>query len=128
MKQFFVIIDADGLAESAGYGYPPEGAIITDGAEGIDAMNRLYVDGANGLVPRPVIPAPVLEGDTVTVASLPEGSLVRVEDLTGMEQMLSHTAGADDTGLTLTLPDAGRYYILIEPPLPYLGAELEFEI
>jgi len=121
----YIIIDQDGLVISAGCGTPPEGAIIMDRAELRD-LSRLYVDGANGLVPRPVVPEPTLEGDSLSVPSGPVGTRLRVVDKVSDEILWESVTDETLTAHDLTLADPGIYVVDIAPPSPWIGAQMEF--
>jgi len=119
-------VDAAGLVEVAGFGPPPDGAVVMDSQIPVDLLGQIFIDGENGFAPRPDVPAPVLVGDVLTLPVYPEGSLIRVEDVAGSETMFSHVSVDGDVETEITLPDAGRYFVLIEPPAPYLPTELDF--
>lgn len=125
MTTHYIIIDQDGLVITAGFGIPPEGAIITDHAELRD-LSRLYVDGANGLVPRPATPSPTLEGDSLSVPSGPSGTRLRVVDRISDEILWEQIADGEVTTYVLTLSDPGIYIVDIDPPAPWIGQQVEF--
>ena len=126
MKQFFVIIGPDDMVEAAGFGIVPEGAIIVDNALSVSDLSLLYVDGANGLVPRPVVATPVLSGDDLSIPSGPEGTRLRVIDRITDEVMWEEVTDANLTAYVLTLPDPGTYVVDINPPLPWVPNQTEF--
>ncbi|MFC6640810.1 MULTISPECIES: hypothetical protein [Sulfitobacter] len=125
MNQHYIVIDQDGLVVSAGVGIPPVGAIIVDRAEVRD-LRRLYVDGANGLVPRPAVPGATLEGDSLSVPSGPAGTRLRVVDRVSDEILWQHVTEAAGAAHVLTLADPGAYVVDIDPPSPWIGVQMEF--
>tara|TARA_R110000850_G_scaffold233967_3_gene358855 strand:+ start:664 stop:1050 length:387 start_codon:yes stop_codon:yes gene_type:complete len=127
VKQHFVIIGPEGFVEAAGFGNPPEGAIIVDSSLCVFDLSLLYVDGANGLVPRPTLATPTLDGDDLSIPSGPEGTRLRVVDRLADEVMWEVVTGADLTTHVLTLPDAGTYIVDIDPPMPWVPLQVEFK-
>lgn len=125
MNQHYIIIDQDGLVASAGFGTPPEGAINVGRAELRD-LNKLYVDGANGLVPRPEIAPPTLNGDDLSIPSGPEGTTSKVVDKVSDEILWENVTDETLTAHVLTLADPGTYVVDIHPPSPWIGAQMEF--
>lgn len=126
MKNHFILFNESGDVSGAGFGIPPEGAIITDDEMSIQERARLYVDGENGLVPRPEVPAPTLSGDDLSIPSGPEGTVLKVMDKVSDEVMWEMTTDNNLTDHVLTLPDAGTYAVEIDPPHPWLYSYMEF--
>jgi hypothetical protein len=128
MNSHYVVIDIDGLVSAAGFGLPPDGAVVVAGGIPLGDLSTLFVDGESGLVPRPDIEAPALDGSTLTIPACPAGSVIRLEDLIGGDILFIRVAEVGDDPIEITLPDAGRYFALIEPPAPYMPSALEFSL
>lgn len=126
MSSHYILFGEFGEVIGAGFGIPPEGAIITDNKMSIQEQARLYVDGENGLVPRPEVPTPTLSGDDLSIPSGPEGTVLKVVDRVSDEVMWEMTTDANLTAHVLTLPDPGIYVVDIDPPFPYLAVQVEF--
>lgn len=122
----FVTFDVEGRIERAGFGVPPEGAVILGLDEKVADLARLYVDGESGLVPRPELPAPTLEGDDLSVPSGPVGTVLSVVDAVSDEIMWQETTDEALAAHVLTVPDPGRYVVSVEPPFPWLPVQVEF--
>lgn len=126
MRQHYIIIDGDGLVEAAGFGVAPEGAVIVGSQMSPFDLSRLYVDGENGLVPRPEAASPTIDGDDLSLPSGPEGTRLRVVDRVSDEIMWEQVTDGELAAYVLTLPDAGTYIVDIAPPPPWLPVQVEF--
>jgi hypothetical protein len=118
-RAHYLIFNENGDIEGAGFGIPPEGAVIADHALAPDQLAAMYVDGANGLALRPRTPPPVVEGRQVTIPAPPLGTVVRVIDAQMAEVMLDTTTEAEGD-VVISLADAGDYEISAEAPWPFL--------
>lgn len=125
-RRKFVLFDEAGEVAGAGFGLPPAGAIVMDVTEKVADLARLYVDGENGLSPRPEVPTPVLDGDSLSLPAGPVGTRLRVIDPVLDEIMWEAVTDESLTAHVLTLPDAGRYVVDIEPPFPWMPQQAEF--
>ncbi|KEJ93992.1 hypothetical protein SAMN05444149_108109 [Pseudosulfitobacter pseudonitzschiae] len=121
----YAIIDQDGFVEGAGFGVPPVGAVVVDRV-GLADLLLMHVDGEAGLVPRPAIAAPVLDGDSLSLPSGPVGTRLRVVDRVSDEVLWQAVTDGGLVAHVLTLPDPGSYVVDIEPPLPFVPVQLEF--
>lgn len=129
MTQHFVTLDVNGYVEAAGFGpIPPDGAIIVDANSDHAVLLRSYVNGANGLVARPLAPEMTRVGNTFSLQPSPAATQVLVYDLIGEELLLDHLTTAQDEALVVELQDAGSYHFEITAPLPYLPRDFEVQV
>ncbi len=126
-RKKFIVFDEEGRIERAGFGAPPENAVIMPSDESVYDLSRLFVDGENGLTARPEVSAPTLYGDSLSVPSGPEGTLLQVIDKMSGDVMWETVTDASLTAHVLTLPDPGQYVVIVEPPFPWLPVQTEFE-
>ena len=126
MNQQYVTFDDEGMIVSAGFGTPPEGAVIVDGTLSASDLLGLYVDGGNGLVPRPKVTAPNIVDDILTIPAGPNGTLLRLFDQISGEIMWQTTTDDTEIEHVLTLPDHGTYAVEVEPPFPWVSMQVEF--
>jgi|UPI00055A017B hypothetical protein len=86
----------------------------------------MVVEGA--LIPRPLSPQPYVDGSQIIVPPCPEGTVITVFDINGLEIMGEIITVTDDQDEVIELPDPGKYVIEVQAPVPFLITKLEVHV
>lgn len=137
---FFVSLDGNGLVVQARMGRTaPAGFLeVVPGEPGAgqvrtgqvpllsELAEMMLVEGV--LLPRPRSPQPYMAGARIIVPPCPEGTVITVCDMVGLEIMGEIITGTDDQDEVIELPDPGKYVVEVQAPPPFVMSKLELEI
>jgi hypothetical protein len=125
----YLQMDATGIYVD-GAGYAPRligGQVPVPDGHRPDAFLRHYiVEGV--LVPRPVSPVPQGIPNGYRLAACPAGSQIFIYDFESGEVIFQTVIEADDADFDFALPDAGRYVIEVDAPLPFVDTKTMVEV
>lgn len=84
-------------------------------------------DPIEGFTPRPALPAPVIAGNVVTWADLPDGTYIDVIDGTENVELGRFVVGQDGAA-QIALAETGHYLFSIYPPSPWMQDQQEVTV